>query len=195
MGQEYSWEIRERAEELYIVDGRTYDQVAEATGVSVTQLKRWGTEGNWSERKREYRQALGEIRRKTVELRRNLIIKAAQSLEPQDVYAVARMEAIFARARGKETAEELPPLPQECQAIKTPPEAVAALEKLMQRKFNGLLARPESLSLGAIQEIDRIMKFIGDLKAKYQPEIESEESPGLSEEAAAEIRRQILGLQ
>ena len=29
----YSWEIREAAEELYIIDGLTFEQVAERTGV------------------------------------------------------------------------------------------------------------------------------------------------------------------
>jgi len=42
MAKEISWEIREQAEELYIVDGKTFDEVAEITGVSVSQLKRWG---------------------------------------------------------------------------------------------------------------------------------------------------------
>ena len=42
MAKEISWEIREQAEELYIVDGKTFDEVAEITGVSVAQLKRWG---------------------------------------------------------------------------------------------------------------------------------------------------------
>jgi len=42
MAKEISWEIREQAEELYIIDGKTFDEVAEITGVSVAQLKRWG---------------------------------------------------------------------------------------------------------------------------------------------------------
>ena len=45
MPVEYSFETRERAEELYIVEGLTFAQVSEATGVSVSQLQRWGQEG------------------------------------------------------------------------------------------------------------------------------------------------------
>jgi hypothetical protein len=46
--ESYSWEIREAAEELYIIDGHTYEQVAEATGVSISQLKRWGMDSTTS---------------------------------------------------------------------------------------------------------------------------------------------------
>ena len=42
--QEYSWEVRERAKELYVVDGLTFLQVAQETGVSESQLKRWSAE-------------------------------------------------------------------------------------------------------------------------------------------------------
>ena len=52
MAKEISWEIREQAEELYIVDGKTFDEVAEITGVSVAQLKRWGA-GRAGDRKSE----------------------------------------------------------------------------------------------------------------------------------------------
>lgn len=107
MGQEIPWEIRERAEELYIVEGRTFEQVAADTGVSVSQLKRWAADGNWSARKKEYRQAFADIRKNTVKLRKALIEKALGSLDPQDIYAAVRLEAVTARthARADRAAE------------------------------------------------------------------------------------------
>lgn len=102
MGKEISWEIRERAEELYIVDGLTYEQVADATGVSVSQLKNWGVDGQWREKREEYRKALGEIKRNTVLLRKRLIAQALSSLDPQHVYAAARVENISIKQGTKE---------------------------------------------------------------------------------------------
>jgi len=177
MGQEYPWEVRERAEDLYIVDGLTFDQVAVATGVSGSQLKRWSDADHWQERKQEYRQALGEIRRKTVELRRNLIIKAAQSLDPQDVYAVARMEAIFARGRGKEVSSEQSVVSsEEGKVIRTPADAVAALEEVVERKLNGMLSRPETLSLNGIKDLKKSLELIEELKTRYRSAAPGEES-------------------
>ena len=63
MGKEISWEIRERAEELYILEGLTFEEVSLQTGVSVSQLKRWAKDGDWSVRKREHRNDLAAIRR------------------------------------------------------------------------------------------------------------------------------------
>jgi len=108
MGKEISWEIREEAEELYIVEGKTLEEVAEITGVSVAQLKRWGA-GNkeeeiasWGDRKKEYRTAFANIRRDTVLLRKRMTERALKSLDPQDLYAVVKLEMMAARQGKKE---------------------------------------------------------------------------------------------
>ena len=107
MGKEISWEIREEAEQLYIIEGKTYDEVSELTGVSVAQLQRWGT-GNedgiasWSERKKEYRTTLSNIQRDTVLLRKEMMRQALSSLNPQDLYAVIKLETMAARQDKKE---------------------------------------------------------------------------------------------
>lgn len=101
MPTEYSWEIRERAEELYILDGWTFEQVNKETSVSISQLKRWAKDGDWSGRKKEYRQTLASIRRDKLKLRRLLIQKALNSLDPQDVYASDRLEARAAKTESE----------------------------------------------------------------------------------------------
>lgn len=75
--ESYSWEVREAAEEFYIIDGRTYEQVAEATGVSLSQLKRWGMDSipTWSDRRRDYRQAQISVRRGVICSRYQEILK------------------------------------------------------------------------------------------------------------------------
>ena len=108
MGKEIPWEIREEAEQLYIIEGKTYDEVSELTGVSVAQLQRWGTgneeEGipSWSERKKEYRTTLSNIQRDTVLLRKEMMRQALSSLNPQDLYAVIKLETMAARQDKKE---------------------------------------------------------------------------------------------
>lgn len=108
MGKEIPWEIREEAEQLYIIEGKTFDEVSELTGVSVAQLQRWGT-GNpeeeilsWSERKKEYRTTLSNIQRDTVQLRKHMMRQALSSLNPQDLYAVIKLETMAARQDKKE---------------------------------------------------------------------------------------------
>lgn len=196
--REYSWEIRERAEELYIVDGLTYEQVAQATGVSVTQVQRWSAADGWAERRREYRQALTDIRRGAVELRRRLIGQALQSLNPQDVYAVARMEAVFAKAKAEKPSEaaggELSGEPGPL-VIRTPADAVGAVEAILERKLNAMLNRPDLLSLTGIKDLQKCLEMVENLKARYAPDAEAASAPaGLSPEAVEAIRREILGL-
>jgi len=106
MGQEYSWEVRERAEELYIYEGVTLEQAAEAAGVAASTVKRWAVEGDWTGRKKEHRAMLSDIKRKKCQLHRVFLEKALNSLDPQDVYAVARLEAALQRTGAK--AEDKP---------------------------------------------------------------------------------------
>lgn len=101
MAKEIDWETRSYAEELYVVDGLTYEQVAEKTGVAVNTIQGWASHEGWKERRQEYREALQEIKSNTVKLRQNLIRKAAESLNPQDIYAAVRLESVAARQSHK----------------------------------------------------------------------------------------------
>jgi len=93
MPESYSWEIRETAEELYIIDGLTYEQVADKTGVSISQLKRWAMDSVpvWTERRREYRQAQTTIRRNVMRTKAAMSEKLAEVMDPQLAYAFRAM--------------------------------------------------------------------------------------------------------
>lgn len=214
--QEYSWEIRERAKELYLVDGLTFDQVAEATGVSISQLKRWsadekewaesrGEEGqDWPEARKEFRLALGAIRRDSTLLRAKLITQALDNPEFKKVLAAGIWEKTQAHkdlqtggtaskgqpetSAGSEVSGDLP-------LIKTPQDAVAALEGVMLKRVNLMATRPELLSFNAIKDLQKTLGLIEELKAKYRPDEQTGQAPGLSAETADEIRRQILGIK
>lgn len=234
MAKEISWDIREQAEELYIVDGKTFDEVAEITGVSVAQLKRWGAgtarglrsevggqrardqkseiegqegqenrdqEGqevgipSWSERKREYRSAFANIKRDTVLLRKRLISKALNSLDPQDVYAISSLESTALKVQ-QASGSDMPAVGSiEKRTIKTPQDAVDALGDVVEGKINGMLTKPGTISLAGIKEMKQALELIEKMKTKYKPEVGKDaKSRGLSAEHAEEIRKKILGV-
>lgn len=196
MAEAFSWEIRERAEDLHIVDGLTLEQTAQATGVALATLKKWSTDDNWSDKRREYRQALSQIKRNTVLLRKDLIAKALQSLDPQDVYAVSRLEsATLKREKPEEGASSAGMQAGESRVIKTAADAVAALDEAINLKLNAMLIRPEAMTLAAIRDMKKAMELLDEIRAKYAPTDKAADRRGLSDETVDEIRKRILGIE
>lgn len=201
----YSWEVREAAEELYIVEGLTYEQVAEQTGVSLSQLKRWGVERDpsWSDRRREYRQAQTSIRRGVMLAKAKLIASVIDSEDPMKAFAfnslVKSGQVIEAEARAvaapPNATAPTPENPEEL-AIASLADAVAALQRAVQGKISAMLTKPDSLSFAAIKDTKAALEMIEQLQSKYAPTIEeTTDKGGLSDDAAELIRRQILGLK
>lgn len=191
MAEAYSWEVREQAQEYYVIEGHTYDEVAGLTGVSVSQLKRWGAEEGWSEAKREYRRALTDIKRKRVKLRAKLVNKALNSLDPQAIYAYAAIEKVA--VKDKSTTQAPVSMPVDMH-FDTPADAVAALDAAVQRKVGELVSVSGSLDLAAIKNMKQALELLEQMKSKYSPEEEKVAAGGLSDEAADDIKRKILGI-
>ncbi len=197
MGKSIDWETREYAEDLYITRGYTLEQVASTTGVSLQQVKTWSTDDGWVERRTEYRQAMKDIRANTVRLRKELIFKALQSKDPQDVYAAAALERVAAMADRKDRSEagtDAPSL-EPRREIVTPADAIAALQDAVQAKINGMLARPAELSMAGIKDMRQALTLLTEMQRQYVPEEGTPAEKGLTEDAANEIRRKILGLK
>ena len=89
----YPEETRELAEEIYIYDGKTLEQVADKTQIPMPTLKQWSSDGSWFQKKKEYQAAALEIKHNTIQLQRRLTEKALETLDPQAVYALARFRA------------------------------------------------------------------------------------------------------
>jgi transposase-like protein len=105
MGREIEWEIRERAEELYIVDGLTFEEVARETDISVSQLKAWSTAERWREKRNEYRDARKNVRSTVMQLRQQLAKDALANPDPQKIFAFIRLETLAEKKERKpETA-------------------------------------------------------------------------------------------
>jgi len=105
MGREIDWEVRERAEELYIVDGLTFEETARETGVSVAQLKNWSAAEGWREKREEYRKTKQILRSTIMKVRQKMAEEAAANPDPQKIFAFIRLEALAGKQdRKQETA-------------------------------------------------------------------------------------------
>jgi transposase-like protein len=111
MVEAISYELRERAEELYVIDGLTLEQVAAETGISIQTLKRWSSKEDWFKRRREYREDKQGLRASLTELRNKMLERAVTSLDPQNVYPVIALEKLLGGAGKKAGEPEIPDKP------------------------------------------------------------------------------------
>jgi len=173
MAKEISWDLREQAEELYLFEGKTHEEIAGITGIAVQTLKGWSVDGGWSDKRREYRQQITEIRRDTVRLRSGLLKQALNSLNPQHVYAFTNIEQMAVKA----AKEEFPVIQfNDPIIIKTPEDAIDALQDLVEKKLNIMLVQPGAINLAKIKEIKQAQELIDKMKEKYKPAKEITES-------------------
>ena len=98
----YPEDTREIAEEIYVYEGLTLEQVAERTDIPMPTLKQWSSDGDWFQKKKEYRTAALAIKHNTIQLQKKLTEKALETLDPQAVYALAR----FRVATRKEVTQD-----------------------------------------------------------------------------------------
>lgn len=190
MAEAYDWETRGMAEELYVVDGRTYEQVGKATGVSVSQLKRWGQDGSWTESRREYRDALGDIKRKTVLLRRDLLEKALTAKDPQHVYAFAAIEkALKPRGNVQSEAAVSPSVPIAEREFETIEELTDALLEAVQHKASVMLAVPGELHHAGVKDLNDTLTLLSKMKEQYGTK--KAERKVVSKETLREIKEQV----
>lgn len=181
-------EIRQTAEEMYILEGYTLDQVAEKIGISNATVKKWSVADEWVFKRREYRRALGEIRRKSVLYRLELLEEAMRTKHPQHAFAWATVERVAAEKAIQEA--KIPDI--EKREIRTAQDAINALQEAIERKLAIMLSQPDTLNFKSVKEMKDAFLMVEGLKARHKtPE---EKKRGLSDESAAEIRKKILGI-
>ena len=189
-------ETRERAEQLFVIDGMTLEEVAGMLDLSPRTVANWSVEGGWTAKRREYRNAASEIRRYATLTRLKLIKDAMTSLDPQKVYAFAALERVTNRlpiddgrlSIGKtENGEQIPE-----REIKTPQGAILALQEAIELKLRVMLSRPDAINLGAIKEFKQAMEVLDGMKAKYGGKEEETIIEGYDEEQARFWREKVL---
>ena len=105
----------DQAEDLYVVDGLTLEQVSARLPekVSITTLSRWKQDGEWDERRQEWAKAQGEIKRDSLKLRQKLVARALAIMEednpgPQELYAASAIASRLGRVEGQGAAADKP---------------------------------------------------------------------------------------
>ena len=182
-------EVRMRAEELYIIDGMTINQVAGAVNVSERTLENWSIEGNWKALQQEYQGALKGIKRYTVLTKLKLIKDAMTSLDPQKIYAFAALE----RAAKGNTAEEAAPFSDaEAREIRTAEDAVSALQEAVERKLNIMLSQPKNISLAGVRDMKKALELLEQMRPATKKEGTAKKQ--LDPETLRIIREEVYGL-
>lgn len=195
-------EIVERAEELYCVDGQTFDAIATLTGVAASSLKRWSERYNWQEKKEQIRQARSSIRTNAIMLRAKLLEKCLTTLEPKDAFAVSSIENVSMKAQElaakAQNAAQAFQNSDKVREIKTDAEAIAALEEAVQIKINRMLSNPGQITAASIKELSQIRATIAEMRgAMEEAQSEKIDSSGmkkLAPETLKKIREQIYGV-
>ena len=185
-------ESRERAEELYVIDGLTLEDVAKETGIPERTVQKWSADGGWKARQKEYQNAASGIRRYTRLTKLKLIKSAMTSLDPQQVYAFAALE----RATARNVDGEIPPGPPlgkggEIREIATPADAVEALQEALERKLNLMLSQPGEISLKAMRDMKGAMALMDEMRKKYKGD-DGNEDRLMSSEEIKELRERYL---
>jgi hypothetical protein len=184
-------EIRQRAEELFIIDGLTLQEVASQQGISERTLANWSSEGEWVQRRREYQNAARDIKYYGKMTRLKLIKDAMTSLDPQKIYAFATLESTMHKmdaddqrpAAGGQRSEDI--------KIETQGDAVNALENAIKSKLMRMLENPENLNFKGVQDLQKAMSLVEDMKAKYLGK-EDKSDRLLSLDEIRAIREQVL---
>lgn len=63
--KEYSFEVVDRCEGLYVNEQKTLEEIAKTTGVSVAQVQRWLAKYEWKKKKEEFRKRLQTAQEET----------------------------------------------------------------------------------------------------------------------------------
>lgn len=80
-------QVREKAEDLYIVDGLTLDEVSSAVKINRRTIELWSTEDEWVERKRQRSERKKRLREGFERLTETMMKQAETTKHSQDVHA------------------------------------------------------------------------------------------------------------
>lgn len=198
MAESYDFETRQNAEDLYIIEGLTYEQVSERTGVSVTTLKDWGGDekGKWRKKREEYRIAISDIKSKQVALKKALLDKAINTLDPQTIYAFSSLESATRQKKEAKVEVQQPGDAPVLRKIETPEDAVPAIREAVERKLNNMLATGNFKSAD-LADIEKSMRLVEALEEKYLKGSVTAETKkrSLDPDTLKTIREEIYGLR
>lgn len=166
-----------KAQELYCVARMTYREVATEMKVAESTLKRWAAKYGWADKRAAVAQAECDIRADLVLARSAMLKKLIDEQDAQVGFAVSSLESLALKQAEAQRAGALLQLAVETPSreIRTQTEAVAALEDAVELKLNRLLAAPESLDFKTLQDVQKAMAMVADMRAALDRTNESDQ--------------------
>jgi transposase-like protein len=86
MAEQYDFATRDLCRQCYIYRGQTYEEIAEKTGVSPSQLKRWGKDEHWKEQRDEYVNSKSNNLTRLMNVRENILKTLEAEVNPNTVH-------------------------------------------------------------------------------------------------------------
>lgn len=78
--------------------------------------------------------------------------------------------------------------------IRTPEDAIGALETAVERKLNIMLSQPDSVSMRSVQEMEKALALIGKLKLQYKAADDVIRKKNVDPETLRMIREEVYGI-
>jgi len=82
----YDFSTRDLAMQSYIYRGQTYEEIAAQTGISLSQLKRWGEKEDWKGQKAQYLKEKSRSLTRLIKARSAILDKLEQEINPSTVH-------------------------------------------------------------------------------------------------------------
>ncbi|WP_029896833.1 hypothetical protein [Desulfohalovibrio reitneri] len=191
MGWEYPPDQVFEAEDLFCVERLPMREVSERTEIPESTLWRWADKYEWSEKRRELREAMSSIRTNTIRLRAQLIKNCLGSLNPMDTFAVAKMEELAIKAEESALERRVAGAGAD-QHFSSAEDAAQALEAALSAKLSQMIANPAALDLGELKHVKASFDLLHQLQPK--PDEETGKKPRGMTDASVQEAKRLLGI-
>ncbi len=161
--KEYSFEVVETAENLYVYKNKTYEEISKILDIPVVTLQRWGADEKpdkggkggyeWRKKKLEYIKQRVGTRKELYLIKDHLIKEAKENTDPLAVYKLATLQRTI-------DAEEKGDIDESMQKIDRPQIFLDFLKDLVS-----YLKEHDAEALVALEK--NFDPFIGFAKSKY----------------------------
>jgi len=82
----YDFNARDLAQQSYIYRGQTYEEIAAQTGISISQLKRWGEKEDWKGQKAQYLKEKSRSLTRLIKARSSILDELELEINPSTVH-------------------------------------------------------------------------------------------------------------
>ena len=110
--KEYSMEVVETAENLYIYKQKTYEEISRITGVPVVTVQRWSSQYEWRKKKLEQVKRRVDYRKNLYDLRDRILENARETTDPQAIHALVNLQRTIEAEEKMKPLEDLPAEPE-----------------------------------------------------------------------------------